>query len=117
MTLVCRACQRVNPPEARYCYHDGVALGNGAAASGPVAAGSQPFLSPLVFPSGRPCRNFDELVLAAQENWGEALELLRDGVLAGFFGNIGRADLARAARKAVAAPSPDRALDDLLELL
>ena len=114
MTLVCRTCQRVNPAAAQYCYFDGAALLNGATGLGPVAAGTQPFLSPFVFPSGRPCRNFDELVLAAQEEWSEAQELLREGYFAVFLGGVGRADLARLAKQARESPDLDRALDDFL---
>lgn len=114
MTLVCRNCQRVNPQDALYCYFDGRALVNGAVSHGPVSSGTQPFMAPFVFPSGRPCRNFDEMVIAAQELWPEAQELLREGYFAVFLGGIGRADLARAARKAKDSPDPDRALDDFL---
>src|SRR5947199_9613268 len=106
MTLVCRRCSRANPPEAHYCYFDGIALGNGEAGHGPVAVGTRPFPSPFVFPSGRACRNFDELVLAAQDHWPEAQEMLRDGLFAGFLGGLGRADLARAARQARGSPDP-----------
>ena len=114
MTVICRTCQRVNPAAAHYCYFDGAALANGGTGLGPVAVGSQPFLSPFVFPSGRPCRNFDELVLASQELWTEAQELLREGYFAVFLGGIGRADLARLAKQSKESPDPDRALDDFL---
>src|SRR5262245_52379373 len=114
MTLICRGCSRVNPPGALFCYHDGLALGNGDRPAGPLAVGAQPFLSPFVFPSGRVCRNFDELALAADELWEEAQDLLREGSLAGFLGSIGRADLGRIARQAAAAADLNRALDDFL---
>src|SRR3954471_701400 len=100
MGLVCRRCSRPNPPDALYCYYDGLALGNGISTeTAPVDASNLPFLSPFVFPSGRastlpslspfvsppapPCRNFNELVAAGHELWAEARELLRDGSLAG----------------------------------
>jgi hypothetical protein len=114
MTLVCRTCARVNPPEARYCYHDGVALDGRAADDGPVAVGAAPFPRPFVFPSGRSCRNFDELVLACETDWSEARELLRRGYLEGFLGGLGRADLARTARQCAGENDRDRALDRLL---
>src|SRR5580704_10096487 len=69
MGRVCRTCSRVNPPEAFYCYYDGVVLDGHALNDGPIAVGAQPFLTPFVFPSGRACRNFDELVLACDTEW------------------------------------------------
>jgi len=113
--LVCGHCGRVNPVGARYCHYDGIALGTGLEA-GPVDVGSSVFPSPFVFPSGRSCRNFNELVLAADELWDEARQLLGDGQLALFFATIGRGDLARAAQAKEAA-DPERALDDLLQRL
>jgi hypothetical protein len=117
MPLVCRNCSRVNPPEARYCYWDGAVLDGQARHSGPIAVGVQPFLSPFVFPSGRQCRNFDELILACYGEWHEALDLLRQGYLESFFGALGRADLALAAKQAVRAADLDRGLDQLLAKL
>ncbi|MHB1426481.1 MAG: hypothetical protein ACYC3I_25245 [Gemmataceae bacterium] len=117
MTLVCRNCSRVNPPEAQYCYWDGAVLDGRGNSSGPIAVGAQPFHSPFVFPSGRQCRNFDELVLACYGEWKEALHLLRHGYLEGFFGALGRADLALAAKHAVRGADLDRGLDQLLNKL
>jgi hypothetical protein len=117
MALVCRNCSRVNPPEAQYCYWDGAVLDGRAPGSGPIAVGAQPFHSPFVFPSGRQCRNFDELVLACYSEWKEALDLLREGYLEGFFGSLGRADLALAAKQAVRAADVDVGLDNLLNKL
>ncbi|HWG47575.1 MAG TPA: hypothetical protein VN688_32730 [Gemmataceae bacterium] len=117
MTLVCRNCSRVNPPEANYCYWDGAVLDGRAQANGPIAVGAQPFLSPFVFPSGRQCRNLNELVLACYSEWKEALDLLRQGYLEGFFGALGRVDLALAAKQAMKAADLDRGLDDLLSKL
>ncbi len=117
MTLMCRGCSRVNPPDAVYCYYDGLSLDNGAGATGPVAAGRQPFPFAFVFPSGRTCHNFDQMVLASHELWDEARELLHEGAFAGFLNGIGRADLGKAAKQGMNSPAPDRALDDLLGLL
>jgi hypothetical protein len=117
MPLVCRNCRRNNPPEAHYCYFDGAVLDGQARASGPIAVGAQPFLTPFVFPSGRQCRNLDELVLSCYGEWKEALELLRKGYLEGFFGALGRADLALAAKQALGASDLDHGLDQLLSKL
>src|SRR5205823_2207662 len=66
------------------------------------------------FPSGRTCANFDELVRVSFERWEEARELLKDGAFAGFLGGLGRSDLARLARQAMASADFDRALDEFL---
>jgi hypothetical protein len=112
--LVCSRCNGVNPLGAQYCHRDGLALDH---AAGPVDAGSRPFLTPFVFPSGHTCKTFDELVLAAEEHWEEAQELLRLNTLGIFLAGIGRADLARLAAHARSAPDPDLALDDFLRRL
>jgi hypothetical protein len=114
MGQTCSKCSRVNPEEASYCYHDGAVLPGHGRNGGPVSVGSQPFATPLVFPSGRRCRNFDELALGCQEDWAAARDLLRQGFLASFLGGLGRADLAQAAREAARFPDPDRGLDQLL---
>lgn len=117
MPLVCRNCSRVNPAEAHYCYWDGAALDGRGHASGPIAVAAQPFHSPFVFPSGRHCRNFDELLLACYGEWEAARDLLREGYLESFFGALGRADLALAAKQAVGAADADLGLDQLLSKL
>src|SRR5262245_46079098 len=112
----CRACTRLNPPGARFCYHDGVALaGFGDAA--PIAVGARPFLTPFVFPSGRSCGTFDELMLACEQDWDSARDMLKQGFFEGFLGALGRADLAVAARQAGKELDPDRGLDLLLSRL
>jgi hypothetical protein len=113
MSLVCAQCSRVNPPEAAYCYHDGTAL-TGHPGGGPVNTGSVSFPTPFVFPSGLACRNFDQLAMACQQNWAAALDLLKQGFLASFFGGLGRVDLAVAAQEAAKFPDPDRGLDQLI---
>jgi hypothetical protein len=117
MSLVCRNCSRVNPPEAQYCYWDGTVLDGRGQRRGPIAVGAQPFASAFVFPSGRQCRSFDELLLACFVEWKEALQLLREGYLESFFSGMGRADLALAAKQAVRAADPERGLDHLLSKL
>ena len=114
MVQVCTKCSRTNPPEAVYCHHDGFVLGGHERRGGPVAVGAQLFRSPFVFPTGRTCRNFDELALGCQEEWGTACSLLAEGFLESFFHGLGRADLACAARDAAAFPDLERGLDRLL---
>jgi hypothetical protein len=113
MSSTCRACRRKNPPEAQYCYFDGVPL-DGVDTRGPIAAGARAFATPFVLPSGHSCRSFDELVLACEADWDGARSLLQQGYLEGFFGAMGRADLAVAARQAASGPDLDRGLDALL---
>ncbi len=115
MSATCPACQRLNPVGARYCYYDGVALGGSEGA--PIAVGSRPFLMPFVFPSGRNCRTFDELVRACESDWDQAREMLRNGFFQGFLGGLGRADLALAARQAAQEPDLDQGLDSFLARL
>src|SRR5262249_41873353 len=116
MSYVCRTCSRVNPPEALFCYYDGVALASHHQ-GGPVAAGAKPFPTPFVFPSGRRCNNFDELVRACDDEWGAAQDLLGQGFFESFLGGLGRADLAFAARQAAKEADHDRRLDQFLNKL
>jgi hypothetical protein len=108
----CRTCSRINPDEAHYCYYDGVALD--LHGRGPLDVGTRLFVSPFVFPSGRACRTFNELVLACESDWEGARQMLRQGHLESFLGACGRGDLAQAARQAARAADPERALDELL---
>src|SRR5207237_596070 len=96
-----------------YCYNDGAALA-GRAGGGPIHAGSASFPTPFVFPNGQACRNFDQLAMTCQQSWPAALDLLKQGFLASFFGGLGRVDLALAAQEAAKFPDPDRGLDQLL---
>jgi hypothetical protein len=115
MPLVCERCLRVNPPEAAYCYHDGAALAGRA--GGPINAGAAAFPGQFVFPNGLACRNFDQLAMACQQNWKDAINLLKQGYLGSFFGGMGRVDLAMAAQEAAKFPDADRGLDQLLSKL
>lgn len=117
MSQICGKCSHANPPEAIYCYFDGALLEGHRGNGGPVNAGTQPFPSQFVFPSGQACRNFDQLAMACQQNWQQAIDLLKQGFLAAFFGGLGRADLAVAAREAASNPDQDRGLDQLLAKL
>ena len=98
MAQTCSKCSRANPDDASYCYHDGSVLGDPRANGGPLNTGSQTFPHQFVFPSGKACRNFDQLAMACQEHWLEAMDLLQQGFLEAFLGGLGRADLALAAR-------------------
>src|SRR5438128_8918074 len=117
MPQVCSQCQRANPPEAAYCYHDGALLAGHSANGGPINQGARPFPTTFVFPSGLACRNFDQLAMVCMQNWAEAIGLLKQGFLAGFLGGLGRADLARAAQEAARFPDQDRGFDQLLAKL
>lgn len=116
MALTCSRCSRVNPVDASYCYYDGVVL-HGQANGRSPAPRSQAFPAPLIFPAGRSCRTLDELALACDALWSESRELLRQGTFEKFFGGIGRADLALAAREAAHFPDLDRGLDQFLASL
>jgi hypothetical protein len=114
MSQLCSKCSHANPPEAIYCYFDGVVLGGHSGNGRKIPAGVQPFPSEFVFPSGQGCRNFDQLAVACQQNWACAVDLLQKGFLASFLSGIGRADLALAAKEAARFPDADRGLDRLL---
>lgn len=115
MAHTCSKCSRVNPPEAAYCYFDGNTLpGHGPNGGGPRSLATRAFRHPFVFPSGRQCRNFDELAVACQDEWDAARDMLGQGFLEGFLNNLGRPDLAQAARDAARFPDRDRGLDQLL---
>jgi hypothetical protein len=112
----CRRCQRLNPAEAHYCHHDGYPL-DSTKKLGPVAVSVQPFHAPFVFPSGRTCRSFDELVIACEDNWEEAKTVVQRKYLQRFFSALGRLDLAEATRQAARSTDADHALDELLNKL
>jgi hypothetical protein len=114
MLLTCSRCSRVNPPEALFCYNDGAALGDPSRRHGVTDPARQRFPMPFVFPSGKACHTFDEMVLATLEHWDAARDLLRHGVFTNFLAGLGRADLSMAAREAAAYPDADRGLDQLL---
>jgi hypothetical protein len=117
MAQTCNRCHRINPGEASYCYYDGAALGDHGTNGDPINTGAQTFHNPFFFPSGKLCKNFDQLALACQENWGETVDLLQQGYVENFLGGLGRADLALAAREAARFPDRDRGLDRFLAKL
>jgi hypothetical protein len=117
MAQICGKCNRVNPPEAAFCYFDGSAL-PGVPQNGHCAiAAARPFPNPFVFPRGRTCRTFDELAVACHDHWPIARELLKQGYFEKFLNGLGRADLAQAAGDAAHYLDPDRGLDQLLSRL
>ena len=81
--------------------------------------GRQPAVrqSPFVFPTGRQCRNFNELAVACVEEWDSARDLLCQGYLETFLGGLGRIDLVMAAKEAAKFPDHDRGLDQFLNKL
>lgn len=108
--LLCPRCQRANPADAAYCHFDGARLGDGAAAA--IVSNRLPH--PFVFASGRRCHTYDDLVAAAQEEWGTAREFLQEGIFRQFLTGAGRLDLAKAAEEARQHPDADVALDAFL---
>src|SRR5687768_13498687 len=102
--LVCPHCRRTNPAAAVYCYFDGVLLQAGGGAGAPAAGA---LAREFVFPSGRHCRTYDDLLQGCQEDWQAARELLRGGAFEQFFAAAGRLDLARAAAEGRAQADPD----------
>ena len=117
MAHSCNKCNRVNPPDAVYCYYDGVALNGHAGGGGPVSIGQKAFSSPFTLPSGKQCNNFDQLALGCQNEWKAALDVLKQGYLEKFLAGQGRADLAMAAREAARFPDKDRGLDQFIAKL
>jgi hypothetical protein len=112
MVQLCPRCQRANPVAAVFCHFDGYLLKQGAA-----AAVTGTLAQEFVFPSGRHCRTWDDLVQGCYNDWEEACELLRTGAFLRFLGRIGRADLARAAQDAQTQADLDLGLLSFVEQL
>ncbi len=111
MIQVCPRCQRANPSIAVYCHYDGGVLRPDAAGS------SRTFPREFVFPSGRRCRTFDDLVGGIYYEWEDSLQLLRDGTFARFLASIGRADLASLIRQSQVDAAVDIALTHFVQAL
>jgi hypothetical protein len=109
--LVCPHCKRSNPAEAAFCHFDGVELRAGRDSNVQTDLWLP---APFVFPSGRRCRNLEQLALGCQEEWSIARVLLVQGVFAQFLQTCGRLDLTRAAHKAATQSDPDIALQTFL---
>lgn len=110
---LCPRCQRVNPPEAKYCYFDGADIHLESRGTGQSSDLGREFL----FPSGRRCKTYDDLVRGCCAEWEVAQRLLRTGVFKRFFGSLGRMDLATLADRLAKEPDADAALDELLSKL
>ena len=111
--VVCPRCQRANPADAVFCWFDGVVLRQTA---GP--AGASPFLpQEFVFPSGRRCRSYDDLLAGCQAEWEDARDLLHKGDFGRYLARLGRMDLVRASKEALAQGDPDLALQNFLSSL
>ena len=106
----CPRCQRANPGEAGFCYFDGISLRDGATATTELGRD-------FVFPSGRRCRSFDELVQGCSAEWNSARAMLRQGSLRQFLASVGRMDLAAMADRLAAHQDPDLGLDEFLARL
>lgn len=74
-------------------------------------------LQEFVFPSGRRCRTFDELVQGCYNEWEEARELLYTGTFGSFLAATGRADLKRVADEAKAQADRDMGLTNFINQL
>src|SRR5437660_50894 len=114
MVLVCPRCQRTNPNEAVFCHFDGAEL---RPVQGRDEKQNKRLPHDFIFPSGRHCRTYEDLVRGCHEEWDAARVLFRQGVFRQFLAGAGRADLARAADEAKTQTDPDIALDTFLNSL
>lgn len=110
---LCPRCRRANPGEATFCHHDGAEL----RAVVSVSARGGELGREFIFPTGRRCRTYDDLVRGCSEEWNAAREMLRQGGLRQFLAGVGRMDLARVAQDAATHPDLDIALDNFLSQL
>lgn len=114
MILTCKRCGNANPLEASFCFFDGQLLQN----TNNPSLSKKPELSiPFVFPDGRKCISFDELVLTILDEWDESKKLLKDGTFAKFFQKIGRPDLSVRSEKCRVFPDADLGVDELINCL
>jgi len=111
--LHCPRCQRANPAEASFCHYDGSEL---RVAPGSPYRGAE-LGREFVFPSGRRCKTYDELVRGCSAEWGAARRMLQQGGLRQFLAGIGRMDLALAADSHANQADLDVALDQFLARL
>jgi hypothetical protein len=105
----CPRCQRANPADASFCHNDGVPLDT------LHLAGSDRFPREWRFPSGRACRDLDELSAGCLGEWAEARNALVRRDFVRFFHDNHRPDLARLVPPAE--PDPEVALQTFLEKL
>lgn len=114
MILICKRCGNTNPLEASFCFFDGQLLQN---SNNPSPTKKPELAIPFVFPDGRKCISFDELVLTILDEWNESKNLLKNGTFAKFFQKIGRPDLSVRSEKCRIFPDADLGLDDLINCL
>lgn len=114
--IVCPSCKSTNPGDAQFCFFDGSNLRAHHVGGDNVPAFNK-MPRDFTFPSGRHCRTFDDFVMGCQEDWDNARELLRQGVLGQFFQGAGRQDLARVAQQSLGQPDLDVALTTFLDAL
>ena len=114
MILTCKRCGNTNPLEASFCFFDGQLLQN---ENNPSLSKKPELAIPFVFPGGRKCVSFDELVLTILDEWSESKKLLKDGAFAKFFQKIGRPDLSVRSEKCRVFPDADLGVDELINCL
>jgi hypothetical protein len=114
---ICPRCQHVNPDEAAFCYFDGLSLRTDELGV-PVESGPVRLPHEFVFPSGRQCSNYDELLAGCLEDRETATSLLHSGAFKHYLTGAGRLDLARAADESLTQHGDaDLALDAFLSRL
>jgi hypothetical protein len=113
--LECPRCHRPNPNDAAFCHFDGAELRERSGRENGQRDARLPH--EFVFPSGRCCRTYDELIQGCQAEWEVARDLLGQGIFQQFLATGGRLDLAQAAQQAKGHPDPDIALDTFLARL
>jgi hypothetical protein len=110
--LACPHCKKVNPDDAVFCFFDGMMLKGQGAGKAPGSLAQE-----FVFPSGRQCKSYDELVAGCQEEWLAARDMLKQGVFQKYFTSAGRLDLVKASEEAAAVADPDIGLTNFLGAL
>ena len=86
-------------------------------AAAPAGASPSQLPQEFVFPSGRRCRTYDDLVQGCQAEWEDARDLLHKGDFGRYLARLGRMDLVRAAKEARPRRDPDIALQNFLSSL
>ncbi len=112
--ISCPRCHRANPGDAVFCWFDGVVLNQSA---GEAASSPSQLPHVFVFPAGRQCRTWDDLVEGCQAEWQDARDMLRKGDFGIYLARLGRMDLVRAAKEAQAQADPDIALENFISSL
>jgi hypothetical protein len=79
--------------------------------------GLAPFPTPLQLPAGKVCHSFEDFIRLCQDDWDAGEQALTLGLLARFFGSIGRHDLVHNAKVAAQDKDPAWGLNMLLGTL